>query len=126
MPEVSASASTRTQGSPAFFTRGDKLLGEQGTEPRGGLDRPGARLTRCRDPQQPIPLPTIRVDAQFTDEPFSGPSVTSTRDPEALVYGPQSRHLWPQTRRDEGCVAHRDRSIRYSAECRLEVPEKPL
>jgi hypothetical protein len=50
------------------FTRGDELLREQRAETTGGFDRPGARLERCRKPQQSVALPTIRAHAQLTDE----------------------------------------------------------
>jgi hypothetical protein len=52
------------------FAGGDELLGEQRAKTARSFDRPGARLERFREPQQPVALPAIRVDAQLTDEFF--------------------------------------------------------
>jgi hypothetical protein len=50
------------------FTSRDELLRKQRAETASSFDCPGARLERCREPQQSVALPTIRVDAQLTDE----------------------------------------------------------
>ena len=50
------------------FTGGDELLREQRAETAGGFDRPRPWLERCREPQQPVALSTIRSDAQLADQ----------------------------------------------------------
>jgi hypothetical protein len=52
------------------FAGGDELLCEQCAKTTSSFNCPGAWLERGREPQQPVALPTIRVDAQLTDEFF--------------------------------------------------------
>jgi len=41
----------------------DEVLRKQRTQTPSSLDRPGARLERCRESQQPVALPTFRGDS---------------------------------------------------------------
>jgi len=46
----------------------DQLLGQQRTQPRGRLDRPGAGREAGSELEQPVALASIRADSQLADD----------------------------------------------------------